>query len=99
MSSNQLPSYATLILSHAIRGVFYPSNFIYPLTARFLLQRPELDIKDVTLLYGMLYSGSDDWKRQRTWIVRFLGDGLNNEQDWEIMKSRHTWDLLASIFQ
>src|SRR6267154_3810159 len=38
----RLPSFASLILSHALRGVFYPSNFIYPRTARFLLQRPEL---------------------------------------------------------
>ena len=38
------PSYTTLILMHALRGIFYPSNFIYLLTARFLLQRPELDI-------------------------------------------------------
>ncbi|TFY75050.1 hypothetical protein EWM64_g8961, partial [Hericium alpestre] len=36
-----LPSFTTLLLAHALRGVFYPANFTYPLTARFLLQRPE----------------------------------------------------------
>jgi nucleolar pre-ribosomal-associated protein 1 len=56
----RLPSYTTLVLVHALRGVFYPSNFIYPLTARFLLQRPELDTSDVSMLYNMLYSSSDD---------------------------------------
>ena len=95
----RLPSYTTLILLHAIRGIFHPSNFIYPLTARFLLQRPELDMGDVPMLYGMLYSSSDDWKKERVWIVRMLADGMASSEDWRVLKRRHTWDLLASLFQ
>ena len=95
----RLPSYTTLLLAHALRGIFYPSNFIYPLTARFLLQRPELDTKDVPMLYGMLYSGSDEWKKERGWMVRFLADGMMSSEDWRVLKGRHTWDLLASVFQ
>ncbi|KAF5371492.1 hypothetical protein D9615_009605 [Tricholomella constricta] len=95
----RLPSYTTLLLLHALRGIFYPSNFIYPITARFLLQRPELDTNDVPMLYNMLYSSSDDWKKERGWIIRFLSDGMMSTEDWRILKSRHTWDLLASLFQ
>ncbi|KAF8665731.1 hypothetical protein AX16_000179 [Volvariella volvacea WC 439] len=95
----RLPSYSSLILLHALRAIFYPSNFIYPLTSRFLLQRPELDIKDVPMLYGMLYSNSDDWKKERGWILRFLADGMMSTDDWKVLKKRHTWDLLASLFQ
>ena len=95
----RLPSYTTLVLAHALRGVFYPSNFIYPLTARFLLQRPELDTSDVPMLYNMLYSSSDDWKKERGWIIRFLSDGMMSTKDWRVLKRRHTWDLLASLFQ
>lgn len=98
-SSVRLPTYTTLILCHALRGVFYPSNFIYPLTARFLLQRPELDIKDVPMLLSMLYSNSDDdWRKERAWILRFLADGMTSTEDWRALKRRHTWDLLASMF-
>src|SRR6266404_1947452 len=84
-SSLRLPSFTTLLLSYALRGVFYPENFIYPLTARFLLQRPELDITDVPMLYAMLYSSSDDWKRERTWILKFIADAMLNagEEEWE----------------
>ena len=96
---DRLPSYTTLILMHALRGIFYPSNFIYPLTARFLLQRPELDTTDVPMLYGMLYSSSDDWKKERGWIIRFLSDGMMSTEDWRVLKRRHTWDLLASLYQ
>jgi len=95
----RLPSFASLILSHALRGVFYPSNFIYPRTSRFLLQRPELDVTDVPMLYGMLYSSSDDWKKERGWIIRFLSDGMMSTEDWKVLKRRHTWELLASLVQ
>jgi nucleolar pre-ribosomal-associated protein 1 len=96
----RLPSYTTHPnLMHALRGIFYPSNFIYPLTARFLLQRPELDTTDVPMLYGMLYSGSDDWKKERGWIIRFLSDGMTSTADWRVLKWRHAWELLASLYQ
>ena len=95
----RLPVFTTLLLTHALRGIFYPSNFSYPLTARFLLQRPTLDPSDIPMLYGMLYSSSDDWKKERAWIVRFLSDGIIANEEWQIMKRRHTWDLLASLFQ
>ncbi|KAK7048326.1 ribosome 60S biogenesis N-terminal-domain-containing protein [Favolaschia claudopus] len=95
----RLPSYTTLILMHALRGIFYPSNFIYPLTARFLLQRPTLDVSDVPMLYGMLYSGSDDWKKERGWIIRFISDGMMSTDDWRVLKRRHTWELLSGLYQ
>ncbi|KAF9068316.1 ribosome 60S biogenesis N-terminal-domain-containing protein [Rhodocollybia butyracea] len=96
----RLPSYTTLLLAHALRGVFYPSNFTYPITARFLLQRSTLDIGDVPMLYGMLYSSAEDHgKRDRAWIIRMLADGMQSSADWRVFKSRHTWDLLASLFQ
>jgi nucleolar pre-ribosomal-associated protein 1 len=69
------------------------------MTARFLLQRPELDTSDVPMLYNMLYSSSDDWKKERGWIIRFLSDGMMSSEDWRVLKRRHTWDLLASLFQ
>ncbi len=95
----RLPSFTTLVLAHAMRAIFYPSNFIYPLTSKFLLQRPEMDPSDVPMLYSMLFSSSDDWKRERAWMLRFLSDGMLSSEDWRIFKRRHTWDLLASLFQ
>lgn len=95
----RLPSYTTLLLAHALRSIFYPSNFIYPITARFLLQRPELDMSDVPLLFGLLYSSSDDWRREKTWMIKFIADGMSNSQDWLVLKRRHTWDLLASLYR
>ena len=52
------------------------------------------------MLYTMLYNSSDDeWKKERTWIIKFLADGMVGSEDWKVLKRRHTWDLLASLFQ
>ncbi|KAH6873670.1 hypothetical protein BKA70DRAFT_1450134 [Coprinopsis sp. MPI-PUGE-AT-0042] len=91
----RIPSYITLFLFHSLRGIFNPAHFVYPLTSRFLLQRPELDATDVPMLYSLLYSSSDDhWRKERGWILRFLADGMlaigSGSQDWKILKRRHT---------
>lgn len=95
----RLPAYMTLHLAHSLRGIFYPSHFTYPLTARHLLQRPELDSNDVPMLLGMLYSSGDQWKQEQLWIIRFLTDGLVGKKEWQIMSKRHTWDLIASQYR
>jgi nucleolar pre-ribosomal-associated protein 1 len=99
--SPRLPSFSTLLLAHAMRGIFYPEHFTYPLTARFLLQRPELDTTDVPMLYAMLYSSSDDWRRERSWMLKFIADAMLSagDEEWKVFRRRHTWDLLASLFQ
>ncbi|KAG9316607.1 hypothetical protein JVU11DRAFT_2661 [Chiua virens] len=47
----------------------------------------------------MLYSNSDDWKKERGWMLKMLGDGMASTNDWSVLKRRHTWDLVASLFQ
>ncbi|KAG9088387.1 hypothetical protein FS749_002209 [Ceratobasidium sp. UAMH 11750] len=51
------------------------------------------------MLYTLLYSSSGEWKRERGWMLRFLADGMRSTEDWKVLKRRHTWDLLASLFQ
>lgn len=51
------------------------------------------------MLYTLLYSSSGEWKRERGWMLRFLTDGMRSTEDWRVLKRRHTWDLLASLFQ
>ncbi|QRW12827.1 nucleolar pre-ribosomal-associated protein 1 [Ceratobasidium sp. AG-Ba] len=95
----RLPTYTTLLLAHAVRDIFIPATPLYPLLSRFLLQRPEYDTADVPMLYTLLYSSSAEWKRERGWMLRFLADGMRSTEDWRVLKRRHTWDLLADLFQ
>ena len=32
-------------------------------------------------------------------MIRFLTDGMVGSDDWRVLKRRHGWDLLASLFQ
>lgn len=82
-----------------IRAQATPSHFLYSLTSRFLLQRPVLDTTDVPMLYSMLYASEEGWKNERTWIVRLVRDGMKSETDWKLLKRRHTWSLLATLYQ
>ena len=47
----------------------------------------------------MLFSSGDEWKRERAWMVQFLADGMQSGEDWRLLKRRHTWDLVASLYQ
>jgi len=103
----RLSSFTTLFFAHAIRAIYNPASVLYPLTSRFLLQRPDFDPLDPPMLYSMLYSTLDselgskegDWKRQRNWMLKFLADGMVGSKDWIVLQRRHTWDLLATMFQ
>ena len=112
--STRPPTLTTLFLAHALRVLASPSHYLYPLTSRFLLQRPTFDLYDVPMLYTMLYSSEDGFRRERGWIVRLLRDGVRSdavgqslrtrswlmfEQDWRILRRRHTFDLLATLYQ
>ena len=44
----------------------------------------------------MLMSQSDQWRKERTWILHFLANGLVGRLEWAVLRRRHTWDLLAS---
>ncbi|KAF9262073.1 hypothetical protein L218DRAFT_868642 [Marasmius fiardii PR-910] len=51
----------------------------------------------------MLYSsnledGGGQWKKEHSWMLKLLADGLQNRMDWKVFKRRHTWDLVASLF-
>jgi nucleolar pre-ribosomal-associated protein 1 len=75
----RLPTLTSLFIAHAVRAIANPGHFLYPLTSRFLLQRPTFDAYDVPMLFWMLYSYSDEFKRERGWIIRLLRDGVRSE--------------------
>jgi nucleolar pre-ribosomal-associated protein 1 len=79
VTSNRLPTLTTLFIAHSLRAIANPGHFLYPLMSCFLLQRPTFDAYDVPMLFGMLYSHSDEFKRERGWMIRLLRDGVRSE--------------------
>lgn len=97
-STSRLPVLSTLFFAYALRSLANPSHFFYPLSSRFLLQRSVFDSEDTPLLYGMLYANGEGWKRERSWMVRFLKEGVRSEADWRVIRRRKVWSLMATLF-
>jgi len=95
----QLPCYISLLITHALRSIMFPSTPIYPIISRFLLQRNILDTTDVPMLLAMLYSSSETSKLEKAWMLAFLDNGLQTENDLAAFGRRHTWDLLCGMFE
>ncbi|KIO25995.1 hypothetical protein M407DRAFT_8076 [Tulasnella calospora MUT 4182] len=98
-SPPRLPTCTSLLFAHTLHCIFYPATFVYPVAMRFLLQRPTFNPNDVPLIFEMLFKGSEDWKQHRTWMVAYLRDSMRGSRDWAVLRKRHAWDLLATIFQ
>lgn len=96
--TSRLPTMISLFFAHALRTLGDPSSFLYPIISGFLLRRPSVDVHDVPLLYEMLYAPGTDGRRSRRWIVRLIRDGCRSSGDWRVLRRRHTFALLASIF-
>lgn len=101
----RLPTMTTLFLAYHLHSLGSPSHFLYPLTSRFLLQRPVLDLYDPPMLYALLY-GSDrgprgelpsmqEVRRGRGWIVRLIRDGTRSE----VVSVRNNWKHIDLWFQ
>ncbi|KAJ9109209.1 hypothetical protein QFC21_000538 [Naganishia friedmannii] len=96
---SRIPFIMAVFFAHALRSTADPSSFLYPLVSRFLLQRPTLDFNDVPMLYNMLYAAGQGSKKERRWMARFIRDGVRSRADWRILQRRHTFALLASIYE
>ncbi|PKI82968.1 hypothetical protein MVES_002812 [Malassezia vespertilionis] len=71
-----LPSMAMLFAAKCLRYVSMPSQAMFPVLFRFLLQRPLLDATDVPLLYNLLHPTSEQFYQERSFLLRFLQDAF-----------------------
>lgn len=94
----RLPPLLACFLAHALRSLGDPSSHLYPTLSAFLLRRPAVDPADVPALYETLYAAGSDGRRSRRWIVRLIRDGCRSSADWRIVRRRHTFPLMASIY-
>ena len=65
---------------------------------RFLLQRPVLDIRDVPMFYELFFSTSENFKKERVWMLRLLSNSVACFDDYQVLKRRHVWDILCSFY-
>lgn len=94
----RIPNIISLFVAQSLLIFTKPDHYMYPLINRFLLQRPWIDLEDIPLLYNLLYSSSDNYKQERSWILRLLSCGIQNKDDFKSYRRRHISNLLNSLF-
>ncbi|CAG8441879.1 9449_t:CDS:10 [Acaulospora morrowiae] len=94
----RLPTIFTVFFAHALNIFTNPAHFMYPLINKFLLQRPLIDLEDIPMFYSLFHSSSDNYQKERVWILRLLSAGLKTAEDYRMYMRRHVWDMISSHY-
>ena len=75
-----IPSIIGSFVAQSVMILLKPESDLYPTINQFCLQRPTLDLNDIPLFYNLLYSHTDLHKRERSWLLRLLLNGMNSKE-------------------
>ncbi len=73
-----IPPMIALFFAQGLGILMKPESEFYPLINRFCLQRAQLDIYDVPMFYDLLYSATENHRKDKIWILRLLLNGLKS---------------------
>ena len=93
-----LPPLLALFLAQSIGCLGRPEDFTYPLIWRSFLSRPLIDTTDIPLFYNLFYSSSDESRKERLWLLKFLTHGTHTSKDWRIIRRRQAIELSMSLW-
>ncbi|KAI9140641.1 hypothetical protein BKA69DRAFT_1079017 [Paraphysoderma sedebokerense] len=94
----RLPSMISTFIAQALSILLKPDHLMYSNINRFLLQRPILDLEDIPMFYSLIHSSSQQFSKERLWMMRLLACGLKDSMDLQLYKRRHAWDIICSYF-
>ena len=66
----------TIYIAHSLSIFTNLGHFMYPLINKFLLQRPFLDLEDIPMFYSLFHSSTENYQKEKVWILRLLSAGL-----------------------
>lgn len=94
----RIPTVITYFLVKVISILFNPEHYMFISINQFFLQRPILDLDDIPMFYSLFNSSSDEYKKERLWILNIMYLGIQTEEDVKLFKRRHVFELLLSFF-
>ncbi len=94
----QVPGIFTAFVRHALPVVRTPDHFVYVAVNSFFLQRALIEADDVPLFYNLFHSGTETAKKERSWILRVLKEGMVSRNDYRMCKKRHVFQVLMAFF-
>ncbi|XP_066284950.1 nucleolar pre-ribosomal-associated protein 1-like isoform X1 [Branchiostoma lanceolatum] len=95
----QVPNIVTLFLARTIQLLLQPDEHMYPLVCRYLLVRPDLDLKAIPEFHIMFFSTSMEYKTERSWILTLLVDGLRDKQDFLLYQNKSVFSIALTFYE
>ncbi|XP_010155068.1 PREDICTED: nucleolar pre-ribosomal-associated protein 1-like, partial [Eurypyga helias] len=88
----------TLYIARVAQQILKPEEHMYIKVNRFLLSHQYLDLKKVPGFFQLFYSFDFEYKTEREWILRFLGEGLRDKHCYELYDFQRIFQVILSFF-
>ncbi|XP_027599978.2 nucleolar pre-ribosomal-associated protein 1 [Pipra filicauda] len=88
----------TLYIARVAQQILKPEEHMYIKVNRFLLSHQYLDLKKVPGFFQLFYSFDFEYKTEREWILRFLGEGLRDKHCYELYDYQRIFQVILSFF-
>ncbi|NXX12501.1 NPA1P protein, partial [Podargus strigoides] len=88
----------TLYIARVAQQILKPEEHMYIKVNRFLLSHQYLDLRKVPGFFQLFYSFDFEYKTERAWILRFLGEGLRDKHCYELYDYQRIFQVVLSFF-
>uniref|UniRef100_A0A8C3TVC2 URB1 ribosome biogenesis homolog n=1 Tax=Catharus ustulatus TaxID=91951 RepID=A0A8C3TVC2_CATUS len=88
----------TLYIARVAQQMLKPEEHMYMKVNRFLLSHQYLDLRKVPDFFQLFYSFDFEYKTEREWILRFLGEGLRDKHCYELYDYQRIFQIILSFF-
>ncbi|GAB0178161.1 nucleolar pre-ribosomal-associated protein 1 [Grus japonensis] len=88
----------SLYVARVAQQILKPEEHIYIKVNRFLLSHQYLDLRKVPGFFQLFYSFDFEYKTEREWILRFLGEGLRDKHCYELYDYQRIFQVILSFF-
>ncbi|XP_014108968.1 PREDICTED: nucleolar pre-ribosomal-associated protein 1 [Pseudopodoces humilis] len=88
----------SLYIARVAQQILKPEEHMYIKVNRFLLSHQYLDLRKVPGFFQLFYSFDLEYKTERVWILRFLGQGLRDRHCYELYDYQRIFQIILSFF-
>ncbi|XP_030921106.1 nucleolar pre-ribosomal-associated protein 1 [Geospiza fortis] len=88
----------SLYIARVAQQILKPEEHMYIKVNRFLLSHQYLDLRKVPGFFQLFYSFDFEYKTEREWILRFLGEGLRDKHCYELYDYQRIFQVILSFF-
>lgn len=93
----KLPSVVANFLAAIVQLHLNPKDHMFSVLHRYLLIKPQLDLKDIPEFYVLFFSAEMESKIERTWVVNLICNGLRDQGDFHTINKRNVVQLLMCL--